>query len=112
MTVAAEAARGGWRGVVVTSLYDGWYGYPIRLTRIYGLLLRLRISVRLWPLCSPPLVRRRSWYSACASLQVCKGGHDPSSIFTLENGAGSVRRFGIAQEYLDSYDGPYLGISS
>ena len=34
MTVAAEAARGGWRGVVVTSLYDGWYGYPIRLTRI------------------------------------------------------------------------------
>ena len=36
MTVAAEAAWGGWRGVVVTSLYDGWYGYPIRLTRIYG----------------------------------------------------------------------------
>ena len=42
-TVAAEAAGhgvhgggGGWRGVVVTSLYDGWYGYPIRLTRIYG----------------------------------------------------------------------------
>ena len=36
MTVAAEAAWCGWRGVVVTSLYDGWYGYPIRLTRIYG----------------------------------------------------------------------------
>ena len=43
MTVAAEAAwggvhggGGGWRGVVVTSLYDGWYGYPIRLARIYG----------------------------------------------------------------------------
>jgi hypothetical protein len=36
MTVAAEAAWGGWRGVVVTSVYDGWYGYPIRLTRIYG----------------------------------------------------------------------------
>src|SRR5215469_15587139 len=36
MTVAAEAAWGGWRGVVGTSLYDGWYGYPIRLTRIYG----------------------------------------------------------------------------
>src|SRR6516225_8937672 len=43
MTVAAEAAwggwrggGGGWRGVVVTSLYDGWYGYPIRVTRIYG----------------------------------------------------------------------------
>ena len=36
MTVAAEAAWGCWRGVVVTSLYDGWYGYPIRLTRIYG----------------------------------------------------------------------------
>jgi hypothetical protein len=41
-TVVAEAAwhgvhggGGGWRGVVVTSLYDGWYGYPIRLTRIY-----------------------------------------------------------------------------
>jgi len=40
-SVAAEAAwhglhGGGWRGVVVTSLYDGWYGYPIRLTRICG----------------------------------------------------------------------------
>jgi len=42
-TVAAEAAwhgvhggGGGWRGVVVTSLYDGWYGYPIRFTGIYG----------------------------------------------------------------------------
>jgi hypothetical protein len=41
-TVAAEAGwdglhggGGGWRGVVVTSLYDGWYGYPIRLTKIY-----------------------------------------------------------------------------
>jgi hypothetical protein len=42
-TVATEAAwdgvhggAGGSRGVVVTSLHDGWYGYPIRLTRIYG----------------------------------------------------------------------------
>ena len=42
-TVAAEAAwhgvhdgGGGWRGVVVTSLYDGWYGYPIRFTWVYG----------------------------------------------------------------------------
>src|SRR6516225_3890003 len=41
-SVAAETAwdvvhggAGGWRGVVVTSLHDGWYGYPIRL-RIYG----------------------------------------------------------------------------
>ena len=42
-TVAAEAAwdglhhgGGGWRGVAVTSLHDGWYGYPIRFTWIYG----------------------------------------------------------------------------
>ena len=41
-TVAAEGAwdglyggGGGWRGVVVTSLHDGWYGSPIRLTKIY-----------------------------------------------------------------------------
>jgi TolB-like protein/Tfp pilus assembly protein PilF len=31
-----HGGAGGWRGVVVTSLHDGWYGYPIRLTRIYG----------------------------------------------------------------------------
>jgi hypothetical protein len=40
------------------------------------------------------------------------GGHDPSAIFTLRNGAGSVRQFSISQECLDSDDGPDLAIFS
>jgi hypothetical protein len=40
------------------------------------------------------------------------GGHDPSANSTLENGTGSSLRLGIAEECLDSYDGPYLAISS
>src|SRR6516225_9413751 len=41
------------------------------------------------------------------SLQPPPGRHDPSSIFTLENGAGNSGPFSIA---LDSYDGTYLSI--
>jgi hypothetical protein len=40
------------------------------------------------------------------------GGHDPGTIFILENGAGSAWQFSISQECLDSYDGPDLAISS
>ena len=66
-TVAAEAAwhgvhggGGGWRGVVVTSLYDGWYGYPIRLTRIYGYASNYCYSYG-YPYAYGPYVHRHSY---------------------------------------------------
>src|SRR6516165_1796746 len=71
-TVAAEGAwdglyggGGGWRGVVVTSLHDGWYGSPI-----------CKI-----PFHSVHIVRKTLAFSHVIAMHAVERGYDPQGGF-------------------------------
>jgi len=108
-TVATEAAwdgvhggAGGWRGVVVTSLHDGWYGYPIRLTRIHGYASNYCNGYE-YPYAYSHNVQfyvavhgvRRVRDYRCRRRHIW-GGQDPRATLSHENRAASLRRYSIA----------------
>ena len=125
LTVAAEAAWDGWHGGrwhcgAATAFYCGCYGcgYPyyagttvICLTGRYGYAPNYSYGYGYMYGYDPYVrhhfhaavrgVRRMGAYRSA----LAGAGHNPSSSF-------NTRRFNIAQECLDSYDGPYLAISS
>jgi hypothetical protein len=94
LTVTAQAAwdgrpgggGGGWRGVVVTSLYDGWYGYPIRLTRIYGYASSYRYGYG-YPYAYSHYVHHRSYVAVHSVRRV----RDYKSVAAATSGAATTR---------------------